>query len=341
MSSELEKLPVRIFSTCPQSSAVERHHYLDRVATVSRWSEAAGCTGMLVYTDNSLVDPWLVAQVILQSTITLCPLMAIQPVYMHPYTVAKMISTLGYLHGRRLFLNMVAGGFKNDLEALNDSTPHDRRYDRLVEYTNVIKLLLKCEHGVTFDGEFYKTRQLKLTPPLPPELFPGLLISGSSDAGIAAAKAIGATAVKYPEPVETYERVSPDPGLAVGMRVGIIARRTDDEAWTAGHDRFPGDRRGQLAHQLAMKISDSIWHRKLSDVADRTAGSPTPYWLHPFQNYKTFCPYLVGSYDVVAAEVARYVATGHRTFILDIPQTEDELGHIGEVFKRATMFVEA
>ena len=37
-------------------------------------------------------------------------------------------------HGQRLWLNMVAGGFKNDLAALNDDTPHDKRYQRLVEY---------------------------------------------------------------------------------------------------------------------------------------------------------------------------------------------------------------
>ena len=60
-----------------------------------------------------------------------------------------------------------------------------------------------------------------------------------------------------------------------------------------------------------------------------------PYWLGPFQNYKTFCPYLVGSYDAVAEEVARYIALGYRTFILDIPPSEDELDHIGVVFREA------
>ncbi len=139
------------------------------------------------------------SHVILQNTSRLCPLVAVQPIYMHPYTVAKMVSSLAFLYGRRIYLNMVAGGFKNDLNALNDPTPHDRRYDRLVEYTTVIKLLLGTEGPVTFSGEFYQINQLKLAPPLPKELFPGILISGSSDAGLAAALAIGATAIKLPE----------------------------------------------------------------------------------------------------------------------------------------------
>ena len=83
-------------------------------------------------------NPWLVSQLIIEATERLCPLVAIQPVYMHPYSVAKMVTSLAHLYGRRLYLNMVAGGFVNDLAALNDTTPHDRRYERLVEYTTII-----------------------------------------------------------------------------------------------------------------------------------------------------------------------------------------------------------
>src|SRR5438093_8051047 len=134
--------PVRIFSTAPQSLGASPDSYLHNIAEVAGWSEEAGCTGILVYTDNGIVDPWLVAQVIMESTTALCPLVAVQPVYMHPYTVARMVASLASLHGRRIYLNMVAGGFKNDLMALNDTTQHDRRYHRLIEYTTIIQRLL-------------------------------------------------------------------------------------------------------------------------------------------------------------------------------------------------------
>ena len=55
---------VRIFSTCPQSKDVAREAYIESVVDVARWSESAGYSGILVYADNGLVDPWLVAQVI-------------------------------------------------------------------------------------------------------------------------------------------------------------------------------------------------------------------------------------------------------------------------------------
>ena len=139
---ELERFGVEVFSTCPDSRNLG-DDYLRRVVDVSQWSDRAGCRGMLVYTDNGLVDPWLLAQLVLENTERLCPLVAVQPVYMHPYSVAKMVASLAFLHGRRVVLNMVAGGFRNDLLALDDDTEHDDRYVRLVEYTRILQGLLQ------------------------------------------------------------------------------------------------------------------------------------------------------------------------------------------------------
>src|SRR5213593_5080140 len=175
--------PIRLFSTCPPSSELARAAYVQRVTEVARWSERGGCTGILVYADNSILDPWLVSQLIIQATRSLSPLVAVQPVYAHPYTVAKIVTSFAHLYGRRLYLNMVAGGFKNDLVALNDLTPHDERYARLFEYTTVIQSLLRTGDAVSFEGRYYKVTNLKLTPPLPAQLMPGVLVSGSSEPG--------------------------------------------------------------------------------------------------------------------------------------------------------------
>lgn len=336
---------VEIFSTCPQSKDHDRGAYAKRVAEVAAWSEAFGCKGILVYTDNGIVDPWLASQIVIQSTERLSPLIAVQPIYMLPYTAAKMVSSLAFLHGRRVYLNMLAGGFKNDLVALGDQTPHDERYKRTTEYTLVLRRLLESEGPVTFEGDYYRVHGLRMTPPLPPELMPGILISGSSEAAMAAAVAIDATAIKYPKPPGEEAGVPADSPVDCGVRVGIVAREDRDEAWRVALERFPEDRRGQLEHGLAMKVSDSVWHKQLSenDRQDAAAGQAgdNPYWLGPFQNHKTFCPYLVGSYDRVARELADYIAKGYGTFILDIPPSYEELEHTGIVFEKAKRRVTA
>ena len=321
---------LQLFSTCPQSKDFPRETYLQEIVNVAQWSEAAGCAGMLVYTDNGLADPWLVAQKVLENTKTLAPLVAVQPIYMHPYTAAKMVSTLGLLHNRRIYLNMLAGGFKNDLITLGDDTPHDDRYLRTTEYTLVLKGLLESNGPFTYDGKYYQVKNVKMTPTLPKELIPGILISGSSDAGVAASRAIGASAIKYPKP--PGEEVKQDEPIAPGVRVGIIARDSTEEAWRVAYERFPEDRKGQISHTLAMKVSDSSWHKQLSQLGEQPVSEENPYWLGPFHNYKTFCPYLVGSYERVAKELRNYVELGFEIFILDIPPSFEELQHIRKVF---------
>jgi alkanesulfonate monooxygenase len=243
-----------------------------------------------------------------------------------------MVSTLGFLHGRRVFLNMVAGGFKNDLAALNDATPHDSRYRRLVEYTHIIQRLLEARGPVTFTGEFYQVKNLTLNPRLSPEIFPGFLMSGSSDAGLAAARETGAIAVQYPEPPGKTPALPAESGPR-GVRIGIVTRAREEEAWEVALARFPEDRKGQLTRQLANKVSDSAWHRRLAEIGSSSIKGRETYWLHPFENYQTNCPYLVGSYENVTEELTRYVELGYRTFILDIPAAEEEFEHIGTVFQ--------
>jgi alkanesulfonate monooxygenase len=325
-----------IFSTCPASADQEPQAYRERVAEVARWSDEAGCEGILIYSDNRLTDPWLVAQLVIQATTRLRPLVALQPAYMHPFTTAKMIATLTGWYGRGVDLNLVAGGFKRDLEALGDFTAHDERYARLEDHARVIMGLLAnsaAHRGFSHKSPYHKVDNLKLSLPVDPSLMPRLLVSGSSEAGLATARALDAWAIEYPLPAQSYAEGDTRAGSKRGLRVGLVARETEEEAWRVAEERFPPDRRGEIAHQMAMKVSDSRWHQLLSGAAERVP--ETPYWLRPFKSYKTFCPYLVGSFPQVAGELARYVKAGFRLVILDVPTDRVELETVQEVIRLA------
>jgi alkanesulfonate monooxygenase len=318
---------LELFTTCPPSSDLARADYQAAVQDIAAWSEDAGFVGSLVYSDNRLFDPWAVSQVILGATSRLMPLVAVQPLYLHPFVAAKAVASFAHLYGRRICVNMVAGGFRNDLIALGDETPHDERYERLVEYSLIMQELLADFGPVTFQGHYYKVKNLRLRPSVPEELRPSFYVSGSSPAGLTAANAIGATAVKYPGPPHVEASVREEP-VPCGIRLGIIARESQEEAWRVARDRFPEDRRGQIAHKMAMEISDSSWHEQLSTMGEDAALESHPYWLTPFENYKTFCPYLVGTYGRVADELTRYLRLGYSMMILDVPASREELDHI-------------
>ncbi|WP_416370206.1 LLM class flavin-dependent oxidoreductase [Tritonibacter mobilis] len=319
---------MKLLTTAPPSVQFAPGTYLEAVGTLAQWNEAAGVEGMLIYTDNSLMDPWAVAQAVMERTRRFKPLVAVQPLYMSPLAAARKVSSLAFLYGRKMALNMVAGGFVRDLEQLGDATEHDARYDRLVEYTEILQALLRGE-TVTFSGSYYTVANLRLSPALPPELMPDLYLSGASEACAAAAATLGATRLSYTKPPQDLEPLAPLVGAGqIGLRFGVIARETAEEAWREARNRFPEDRRGQLAHKMARGTTDSIWHQEISQKAeDLHEARDGAYWLFPLRNYKTFCPYLVGSYGEVAAYVGRYRALGYTTLVLDVPSSEEELCH--------------
>jgi len=83
---------------------------------------------------------------------------------MHPFTVAKMSPRSPPLR-TDASLQPRGWGIQERLLALNDLTPHDKRYDRVREYTVIIKQLL-AGTAVTQAGEFYTVSKLRLAPAL-------------------------------------------------------------------------------------------------------------------------------------------------------------------------------
>lgn len=329
-------LQTDLFTTTPQSVEFDDSTFPEELQKIAKQSEKYGYKGTLIYSDNRLADPWTVTTFILEETENLLPMLALQPAYMHPYTVATKIASLGLLYGRQISLNLIAGGFKNDLEALGDHTEHDQRYERLIEYTEIIQGLLENDHPISYDGDFYTVSNLKLQPKLADELQPVYYLSGSSDAAQKSAEKLGAKLIEYPEPHETYAESSGSGTTGPkGIRIGILARESHDKAWADAHERFPKTRKGAMTHKLAQNVSDSTWHEKLSEQSEASNGEEPVYWLGPFEHYHTFCPYLVGNYEEVSEELSHYVRTGCKTVVLDIPVSEAELQHTLQVFEQA------
>lgn len=337
-------MDVELFTTTPQSVQFEKHEYLKELKRIVHQSEKHGYKGILVYSDNRLTDPWMLTGLILEESQHLVPMIALQPVYMHPYTVAKKIATIALMYDRPIALNLVAGGFVNDLKALGDQTPHDDRYERLCEYTEIIQLLLTSKKAISYSGKYYQVDKLKLQPEVPEDLQPLYYLSGSSLSAQKSAARLGAQLIEYPEPISNYSgKNGHSEYLIKGIRIGILARDSHEQAWIDAHEQFPATRSGEIAHQMARQTSDSEWHKKLSGQKEQQVAvqqkkeitKKPVYWLGPFEHYHTFCPYLVGDFDEVANELVRYLDAGCVTCILDIPVQELDLSNTKKVFEQA------
>jgi alkanesulfonate monooxygenase len=331
----LSEKEVKVFTISPRT--LDPALYWRNIQSVVRWSEQYDCTGVLIFTGNdTFAEPWLVAQSVIAQTRRLSPLVAVNPVYMHPFTTAKMISSLAYLYQRKVYLNMVTGTALSFLEGFNDRLEHDERYERLGEYISIIQSLVMGQGLTSFDGKFYKVANLQLMPKVPPELRPEFLLAGQSEAARKLARAAGAIGMQMLPP-------DPDEATAAeGIHFGIITRPEDREAWQVARASFPEDQEGQHILDISMRNTDSIWKKKMrlaSKIEDLKSaggeGEETGYWLQPFRNFKADCPYFVGAYERVADLLVRLIRKGTSLFILDIPAREEEFQHIRAAFRLA------
>lgn len=324
---------LNVYTTFPVILGRHSADFRERFALEAKWAEAAGIRGMLIYTDNTLLDPWAAAQFLIERTERLVPLVAVNPVYIHPFSVARTISSLGFLHERGVHLNFVTGGFQRHLDQIGCALDHDQRYDQLAECAEVVIGLLQSSRPVTYAGEYFQLSRATVTPRLDLALLPEVFVAGTSQRCRDVQRRLGATRLTYPREIGSY---AGDAALSgAGLRMGIIARDTAEEAWRIALDRFPVYPEGEELHELAAETVSSEWHLTLSADAMRSSERAGVYWLYPFRSYRTYCPYLVGSYGDVGALVARYLELGATTIILDELYEEDDVHHSMLALERA------
>jgi alkanesulfonate monooxygenase len=311
---------VEFFFVHPRSMQPET--YWPHIANVIQWSEQYGATGILLFEGNdTLVQPWLAAFETFSRTQRLCPLVAVNPVYMHPFTAAKMVTSNAYLFGRRTYLNLITGTALSYLDALGDGLDKEQRYDRLREYAELITLLTTSNgQPVTYSGQYYTLKNAKLQPGVPAGMEPIFFVAGQSEAALATSRAIGAVHMQMlPAQLEL--------GLAaesLGVHFGIVARETEAEAWAAAREAFPDDALGRRIQAYSMKNTDSTWKQRMMLAAKMETGARPGYWLEPFRHSQADCPYFVGSRSQVAEMLANLIRAGMRHIILDVPHVERE-----------------
>ncbi len=302
---------------------------LRRIAEYAQRAERYGLDGLLAFYNHSFLDPWTVAATILQQTKAITPLVAMQPYALAPFTAAKIIWSLTTLHHRRIDINLITGATKQELDQIDEQLDHDQRYERATEYMTVVRALLSSDEPLVHDGKFYRYRALRMYSRLDPELQPRTFVAGSSPAGQRMAAAVADVAITHPEPVgqfaETFlGRARED--LRIGVRIGIVARSTEEEAWSAAQALFPSERLGRLKTEMRKK-SESDWIKRLAHLATEEGVYDEVYWTGAYRNDKGNMPVFVGTYRKVADYLERYLELGVSNVILAGTESEEDFQH--------------
>ncbi|WP_416048851.1 FMNH2-dependent alkanesulfonate monooxygenase [Cupriavidus basilensis] len=307
--------------------------YLKQIATAA---DTLGYEGVLIPTGRSCEDPWVVASTLAAVTSRLRFLVAVRPGLMAPTLAARMAATFDRLSGGRLLVNLVTGGDVSELEGDGLFLDHAGRYEASAEFIRIWREVLAASHEsaeLDYEGKHLKVKGAKvLFPPLQ-RPHPPVYFGGSSAAAHELAAEQVDTYLTWGEPPAEVARKLADVrqraahhgrSVKFGIRLHVIVRETEDEAWAAA-DRLisklddatvaraqavigkmdsEGQRRMAALHaggggrsRAELEISPNLW----AGVGLVRSGAGTA---------------LVGDPHIVAARIKEYAALGIDTFVL-------------------------
>jgi alkanesulfonate monooxygenase len=322
-----------------------RHVNLGYLRQIAQAADALGYFGVLLPTGRSCEDSWIVASALVPLTERLRYLVAVRPGLQSPSVAARMTATLDRISNGRLLINVVTGGDPTENKGDGIFLAHDERYEVTREFLDIYKALLAGD-VVDRTGKHISIEDGRLLFPPVQSGGPPLYFGGSSDTGIA----VGVRTVdKYltwgepPEQVrEKINRVSDIASglgkkLSFGIRLHVIVRDTNAEAWAAADDliRHVDDATIAKAQSIFSRM-DSVGQRRMAALhggrRDRLEVSPN-LWAGVGLVRGGAGTALVGDPETVAARIKEYASLGIDTFILSgYPHLEEAYRFAESVF---------
>lgn len=299
--------------------------YLRQIAQAA---DTLGYYGVLLPTGRSCEDSWIVASAVAPLTQNLRYLVAVRPRLQSPTLAARMSATLDRVSNGRLLVNVVTGG--DPVENAGDGIflSHDERYEVTREFLSVYSALLRGE-TVRHEGKHIRIEDGQLLYPSTQAGGPPLYFGGSSPAAIdVAAETIdkyltwGEPPVAVAEKIATVSAAAKAAGrkLSFGIRLHVIVRETEAEAWAAADKLIShlDDATIAKSQQIFARM-DSEGQRRMSALhggnRDKLEISPN-LWAGVGLVRGGAGTALVGSPEQVAARIKGYMALGIDSFIL-------------------------
>jgi len=301
------------------------HRYLAQVAQAA---DSLGYAGVLLPTGRSCEDSWVVASSLIALTERLKFLVAVRPGLLSPALAARMTATLDRMSNGRLLINVVTGGDPVENRGDGIFLDHAERYEITDEFLDIYIRLLKGE-TVTASGKHLRVEDSNLIYPPHQVPMPPLYFGGSSDVAQAiAARTIDKYLTWGEPPKQVGEKIGAMRKLAAalgrtlsfGIRLHVIVRETNTEAWAAASDLIKHlDDETIASAQKAFANYDSVGQQRMAALhggrRDKLEVSPN-LWAGVGLARGGAGTALVGDPETVAERMKEYMGLGIDTFIL-------------------------
>jgi len=318
-----------------QGARVADFAYFKQIAIAA---DTLGYDGVLLPTGRSCEDSWVVAASLIDATRKLKFLVALRPGLVAPVQSARMAATLDRLSGGRLLVNLVTGGDAEELAGDGQFLPHSQRYEQSREFLQIWRQALEASHrGEAFDyeGKHLRVEGGKLLYPPISKPYPQVFFGGSSEEAHELAAEQVDTYLTWGEPPASVATKVADVRaraakqgreLEFGIRLHVIVRETEDEAWRAAAELVQHlDETVVAAAQAKFASMDSVGQRRMAElhkgkfnkanVREGLEISPN-LWAGVGLVRGGAGTALVGSPQQVADRIKEYAALGLNYFVL-------------------------
>ncbi|HEY8064988.1 MAG TPA: FMNH2-dependent alkanesulfonate monooxygenase [Methylosinus sp.] len=324
-----------------------RYAEFDYMKEIAQAADRLGFAGALLPVGSHCEDPWITAAALAPHTKRLRFLAALRPGLATPTHWARQTAALDRISEGRFLVNVVSGGDPVELAGDGIFLSHDARYAHAAEFLTVFRRLLAGE-TVDFVGEHIRVEGARLLFPTVQSLLP-IWFGGSSDAGLEVAGEHADVYLTWGEPpaqlaekIEAARKRAALRGrtLKFGLRIHIIVRETEREAWDAA-DRLiahlSDDAIAAAQRKFALE-SDSFGQKRMSALhggrRDRLEIAPN-LWAGVGLVRRGAGTALVGDPETVAARLREYQALGIDTVIAS------GYPHLEEAYKVAELLFPA
>jgi alkanesulfonate monooxygenase len=259
-----------------RGARVADHAYFKQIAIAA---DSLGYEGVLLPTGRSCEDSWIVAASLIDATRRLKFLVALRPGLVAPTQSARMAATLDRLSGGRVLVNLVTGGDAEELAGDGQFLDHTARYEQSAEFIRIWREVIARSHegrDFDFDGEHLSVKGAKLLYPPLQRPYPPVFFGGSSPAAHELAAEQGDTYLTWGEPPADVAAKLADVRaraaargrkLEYGIRLHVIVRETEDEAWRAATELVSHlDEATVAAAQAKFKTMDSVGQRRMAEL---------------------------------------------------------------------------
>jgi alkanesulfonate monooxygenase len=263
--------------TTTYARPVEVPQSLEMFERVTRTAEEAGFVYMLIPVQTVCWEAWIAGSMMAALSSRMRMLIAARPGYINPVHMAKMVATFDQLTKGRISVNLIAGQSEKEVASEGIKLAKEDRYALMEEEVSILQALWTAKGPIDFDGRFHQLKGAQVRPRIYQQPHPGFYLGGGSrQAWEISAKHSDVHLFwgDFPERIAAQmaeirglaARYGRERAIGFGMRLQIICREREADAWAAAEQLVSGVS-GKHLEMMQTHFATSVANQRMMELS--------------------------------------------------------------------------